>query len=324
VGVTFLIYYIIAKHVTNYARAFPSAYSLFLYFTSSKPTFFTLPIIFYNIPHILLFISQYIQLKYYKIILFFSFFFFPQFQPHPHWQPPNHRDTNQPQSQPHPRRQPPNHHDTNQPHPRRQPPNHRDTNQPHPHWQLKTTTKPIATQINHTHASNHQTTVTQINHTHSGNHKTTATQINHTHSSNSKQPPNTRQHKINHTHIESLHPRWLAPQTQSQHPHRKPPHRITHPCRLPPKPNHNTHTRNPYTESTYPRRLPPKPHHKPSLSWEDESVPLIHKSVTLRENKNRGEREFPIFYRKERGGEQKKERWWLCRCGGGDYGHGEG
>ena len=39
-------------------RAFPSAYLFIFYFTSSKPTLFTLPLNIYNIPHILLFILQ--------------------------------------------------------------------------------------------------------------------------------------------------------------------------------------------------------------------------------------------------------------------------
>ena len=52
-------------------RAFTSRFVNFIYFSSSKTHFSTLAIIFYNIPHIPLFILQYIQLKYYKIILFF-------------------------------------------------------------------------------------------------------------------------------------------------------------------------------------------------------------------------------------------------------------
>ena len=77
--------------------AFSSIYILFLYFTSSNPTFFTLPINFYNIPHISLFILQYIQLKYCKIILFFLFFHNPN---HIHFgnskqspNPPQHKST---------------------------------------------------------------------------------------------------------------------------------------------------------------------------------------------------------------------------------------
>ena len=54
-------------------RAFTSRFVNFIYFSSSKTHFSTLAIIFYNIPHIPLFILQYIQLKYYKIILFFFF-----------------------------------------------------------------------------------------------------------------------------------------------------------------------------------------------------------------------------------------------------------
>ena len=61
-------------------KTFTSAYLFFLYFTSSKPTLFALPLNIYNIPHILLFILHYTLLKYYKTIFFY--FFLSTFPPY--------------------------------------------------------------------------------------------------------------------------------------------------------------------------------------------------------------------------------------------------
>ena len=56
---------------TIFLRAFTSSFLFFSYFTSSKPTLFTLPLNIYNIPHIPLFILHYTLLKYYTTISFF-------------------------------------------------------------------------------------------------------------------------------------------------------------------------------------------------------------------------------------------------------------
>ena len=75
-----------------------------MYFTSPKTYFSILPINFYNIPHILLFILQCILLKYYKIIIIFFKIFFSHSPNHTscrHTKPntphartqPNHQNT---------------------------------------------------------------------------------------------------------------------------------------------------------------------------------------------------------------------------------------
>ena len=94
-----IVFWDICWHSFNLVtRAFTTAYQKFIYFISPKTQFFILFINFYNKFHVSFFILQYILLKYYKIIIIFSFLFFPLSQSHlmlvhkikhaPHLNPP--------------------------------------------------------------------------------------------------------------------------------------------------------------------------------------------------------------------------------------------
>jgi hypothetical protein len=63
------------------------------YFISSKIFFFILPINFYNISYISLFILYYILLKYYKIIIIIFFLHFPNLTSHQQHKPKHHPTT---------------------------------------------------------------------------------------------------------------------------------------------------------------------------------------------------------------------------------------